>query len=428
MSNIISHFFLLISMLFNFNELVALDLQGSYGNRKGVAIDIGAGNGSSTDELASYFRNVIAVEPDLDHRFNLDKYRNKVIHCDKYISQSTRAISDSITFKQLIFDYILSNPRFKNRDISFINCDIGGNEESILEDILHYAYNNKVNVRISFRTDLWTNKQIDDFSYLFEFFNTSCQNVDVSDYLKSNPSACITFKAKTDAGQLFKKNITSVIIGFNQLTYIRDMVNQLKKYTNDIIVVDNNSTFPPLLKYYEENCEFTVLRLKKNYGHFVYKEDFVNNLAGDVFVITDPDLEFNPRLPQDFMNVLISTSNHFKASRVGFALLIDSDEIRSDVFFKNIGIKDWERQFWSKQITCPLYPNLEIYEAEIDTTFCLINRRYAEQKSFYRVAGDYTCVHLPWMKNFRDRFIPGEYETYSGASTCSCWFKENTNR
>ena len=39
-----------------------------------------------------------------------------------------------------------------------------------------------------------------------------------------------------------------VVIGFNQYTYISKMIKQLEPYSNDIIIIDNNSDYKPLIK------------------------------------------------------------------------------------------------------------------------------------------------------------------------------------
>ena len=48
----------------------------------------------------------------------------------------------------------------------------------------------------------------------------------------------------------------------------------------------------------------------------------------------------------------------------------------------------------------------KLYEAKIDTTFCLINLNYPENKNtgldgyHIRIANNYTCKHLPWYNNY----------------------------
>jgi FkbM family methyltransferase len=422
---------------------------------QGIAIDLGAWTGTTSIELSRHFYHVVSVEADrasLGYLLkNLRQSRCKnVTICNhpvagsgaevvfgprgQLLNESTSHIKTesnnpndyfvrSITFKQLLYDYVYSNNGLNSHKIAFIKCNIEGGEENILEDLLHFAYNNNVKIYISFHMGLWSSHKLENFEYIFKFFNTSCPSGDILQYLRENPSGALLFEPKEDNIQLFKKNITSVIIGYNQLTYIKGMVDQLKKYTSDIVVVDNNSTYEPLLEYYKKDFNFTLLREKTNLGHLVIDKDpFIRKLTGDLFVLTDPDLEFNKNLPDHFVEILCNISNYYSSNKVGFALLIDSDEIRPDITYCGQSIKSWESAFWIDSIHCPLYPNLELYSAPIDTTFCLFNARYTNPS--IRIAGDFTCLHLPWLKNFRERLGPGEYEGYIQNNNSTNWFKD----
>ena len=199
------------------------------------------------------------------------------------------------------------------------------------------------------------------------------------------------------------------------------MVAQLEKYTSDIIVIDNQSTYPPLLEWYEKEFKFTLLKQNKNFGHLVYKHGPIQNLVGDLYILTDPDLLFNPSLPDNFIEELINISNYFQSNKVGFALFIDSDEIRDDVFYHGLTIKSWESQFWVNKLSYSIKPELELFHADIDTTFCLINRRLRNYP--VRVAGQYTCIHIPWLKGFQNSLIEGEYESYLQNNISTSWFR-----
>ena len=421
----------------------------------GVAIDLGAWIGTTAIWCSKNFSHVIAVDADkvslqcLKNNLSASQCFNVTI-CEKPVAQTsdhvvfgprgntlnqsisyTKNESDNIndynvqaiTFKQLIHDFVYENDAIKNKKISFIKCDIEGGEENIIEDILHFAYNNKARAYISFHLDWWKNKNITDFEYLFKFFKTSCPSHDIITYIKQNPFSSILFEPLEDAGTLIKKNMPIVIIGYNQYTYIKNMVSQLEKYTSDIIVVDNNSSYEPLLNYYANDFKYTLLRQKVNYGHRVFSNHLVQNLVGDVYIITDPDLKFNNDLPDNFINTLLELSSHFKAHKVGFALFIDSDQIRTDITCKEgYSIKQWEGQFWRNKLNYPKDPSLELYSALIDTTFCLVNNKLFGGYNI-RVAGCYTCLHLPWFKDFKDYMTPEEYEIYLKNNISTTWFK-----
>lgn len=62
------------------------------------------------------------------------------------------------------------------------------------------------------------------------------------------------FNSITKAQNKNYKNIPIIIISFNQYFYLKQLVDFLiqNKYTN-IVIVDNNSSYPPLLKYFLKN-------------------------------------------------------------------------------------------------------------------------------------------------------------------------------
>jgi FkbM family methyltransferase len=425
-------------------------------NKESIAIDVGAWIGTTAIWLSNNFYHVIAVEPDNVSLFCLQQNLvaskcNNVTICDRPVLDRTRDvvfgprgkvlnqsisyvkeaanhpqdyIKKSITFKQLIHDYVYNDPSLAQHKVSFIKCDIEGGEEAIMEDILHFAYNNRCKVYMSFHHDWWTSKRIDDYAYLFDYFHTSPAVTDVVSHVKRHPfcSLLLIPKHKANRLPLVKKNMPAVIIGYNQLTYIRNMVKQLERYTSDIVVVDNHSTYQPLLDYYDKEFGYTLLRRQQNEGHEVYQSKPIQSLVGDLYVLTDPDLRFNPQLPQNFIQTLLALSNNFEAHKVGFALNIARQDLRTDVNYFGKSIKTWESQFWKNSLKYSKDPKLELYSAAIDTTFCLVNKRFASGGISIRVAGDYTCDHLPWYKNFQNELAPGEYEFYLENNRSSNWF------
>lgn len=62
------------------------------------------------------------------------------------------------------------------------------------------------------------------------------------------------------------KEIPIIINNFNRLTTLCLLIEALEKrgYSN-IYIIDNASTYPPLLEYYNK-CPYTVFRLTENLG------------------------------------------------------------------------------------------------------------------------------------------------------------------
>lgn len=60
-------------------------------------------------------------------------------------------------------------------------------------------------------------------------------------------------------------DIPIIINNYNRLTMLKKLIDSLtsRGYTN-IVILDNQSTYPPLLEWYAK-CQFEVIRLPKNY-------------------------------------------------------------------------------------------------------------------------------------------------------------------
>ena len=209
------------------------------------------------------------------------------------------------------------------------------------------------------------------------------------------------------------------IIAFNNPTYVSSMIDQLLKYTSDIYVIDNCSTFPPMIKLLDET-KVNVIRMPQNYGHMVYLRPEIQDLVkGDCYCITDPDLRLNQNLPSNFIEIFKNISDDYQMYKVGFAL-DRLNNIRTDVTFKGKSITDWEAFVWNCRVD---HPKIEMYYAEIDTTFCLINKKYKDDNlcNHIRVAGDFLCIHRPWLVTWKDELPEDELSFYRTHSKCSSW-------
>jgi FkbM family methyltransferase len=76
--------------------------------------------------------------------------------------------------------------------------------------------------------------------------------------------------------------------------------------------------------------------------------------------------------------------------------------------YSNTGktIYDWESQFYQNKINDDIY---ELYDASIDTAFCLVNKKYEYNDYNVRIAGNFTAKHLPW---YIENEIYNIYENY----------------
>lgn len=192
-------------------------------------------------------------------------------------------------------------------------------------------------------------------------------------------------------------SIPIVIINYNRLTDLKNLVSflQERKHKN-IVIVDNKSTYPPLLEYYNQiKDKVTVEYMTDNCGHLVFWRTprLHEKYAKGYYIVTDSDILPNANLPQDYLRKLYDILDHNKnVSKVGFALRIDDIP---DHYAQKDKVLEWEQQFWEQSIS----PNL--YAADLDTTFAMYPPyyKYTDISDFYkgiRLGGDFTARHEGW--------------------------------
>jgi hypothetical protein len=223
-----------------------------------------------------------------------------------------------------------------------------------------------------------------------------------------------------------KKNaalIPIIIINYNRLEDLQNLVDfLLKRNHKNVVVVDNMSTYPPLLQYYEEigkTGNVTIERMKENYGHMVFwkNRDLYNKYSSGYYVITDSDILPNENLPDDYLTQMIKVlDNNMKLTKVGFALRIDDIP---DYFKPKQMVLDWEKRYWEKPL------GKEIYKARTDTTFAVYKPGYdlGLQRRFYRavrIAGNFTASHRGWYVDY-DNLTEEEMYYFKTSNSSNSW-------
>lgn len=202
--------------------------------------------------------------------------------------------------------------------------------------------------------------------------------------------------------------IPVIVVSYNNGVYVKNTVNQLSKFKIKPIIIDNNSKDKETLSILNEINESKgcVVFSKKNFGHMVGFSDEIYNLFPDVFAYTDPDLQFNKDLPDNFLKILSELTREYSAYKAGFALDLLPDQSFTNIkhiakttkpisWHKEFTIRDIEAKYWRKKINNNSY---DIYCAKIDTTFAVYRKSNYEGDFFdgIRVAGIFSAIHLPW--------------------------------
>jgi hypothetical protein len=229
------------------------------------------------------------------------------------------------------------------------------------------------------------------------------------------------FNKITKAQKKDFKQIPIIIISFNQYNYLKLLIDFLLKnnYSN-IIIIDNNSSYLPLLNYFEEIKNMvTIHKLKVNEGHMVFwkNKEIFNTYSKGYYVITDSDIVPNKNCPSDFLlHFKTILEQHYNLSKVGFSLKID------DIPNSNTNkqkIIDWESKFWEVK------DENQNYIAPIDTTFALYkpNSFHIANAKFYkaiRVKFPYEAIHGGWYVDTANLNEEQSYY-YKTANSSSSW-------
>ena len=174
-----------------------------------------------------------------------------------------------------------------------------------------------------------------------------------------------------------------------------------------LIVLDNASTYPPLLEYYsalERDSRIKIIRLGKNLG---FKALWLSGILEQLkistpYIYTDPDVLPIEDCLKDFVKQLMKflDSNH-ELRKVGLGLVYDDI-----TFFGKDAAQAVQRNFYEgTQI------GDDVYYAQIDTTFALYsNVRHYSLRFSLRTTGDLRAYHLPWYFDYDN--LPADERYY----------------
>lgn len=210
-------------------------------------------------------------------------------------------------------------------------------------------------------------------------------------------------------------NIPIIIICYNNYRYVENTISQIlrinKDYYKDIIILNNASTCLHTIKYLKNLADVNVIDHIQNFGPWIFIDNNkpIYDILPNKFILTDPDLKFNKNIPSNFIEILSNLSEKYKTSKIGFALDIsDHEKFYKTTNSMQMDINESEKQFWKNKIEDDQY---ELYNANIDTTFSLINKDNIANgiELNIRIAGNFTAKHIPW---YIENEIYNVYDNY----------------
>ena len=183
--------------------------------------------------------------------------------------------------------------------------------------------------------------------------------------------------------------IKAFIIMFNRLTPAKAMAEYMSDTGCEVILIDNNSTYPPLLEWYK-TCPYKVHRLYKNYKAFdFWKYNRLKHYPCKNYIVTDPDLQIN-HIPEDYIEILFKGLNaNPTVGKAGFSLEIN--DLPDNPITKKV--IEWEKRMWDSATD-----ENGFYKSDVATTFALYDRDRVVENLYsgIRSPRPYTAKHLDW--------------------------------
>jgi len=203
------------------------------------------------------------------------------------------------------------------------------------------------------------------------------------------------------------KDTPIFIISKDRFTTLKAQVEHYQKRGyNNITIVDNLSTYPPLLEWYK-TCGVTVFvnTITKPINHAMWAlavdlkvPQFHDVMANNWYVFNDSDVVPVDEAPDDFIDQMIEIAEKHKMRKVGCALKLDDLPAH---FHRRQEIINWEARFWSVPIRDE---KAMLYRAEIDSTFGVCRPGtwpgWSEVHETLRVDMPFAARHIPWYYDY----------------------------
>jgi hypothetical protein len=181
------------------------------------------------------------------------------------------------------------------------------------------------------------------------------------------------------------------IISFNRLTPLKAMCEFLTQTGVEPVIIDNASTYPPLLEWLAD-CPYEVHLRPTNGGHLVLWRELPHLITERYYIVTDPDLDLSS-IPHDYVEHLMKGLRMFPhVSKAGLSL--DIFDLPLNAYTREV--IDWERKFWDNK-------KGEWYLSDIDTTLAMYDNERKlsfppDSNQFFSAVRSAKCIckHLPW--------------------------------
>jgi hypothetical protein len=190
--------------------------------------------------------------------------------------------------------------------------------------------------------------------------------------------------------------IPLVINNRNRFTYLKAMIDWFKPdRMAEIIILDNDSTYEPLLDYYKTlDCQ--VVKLGKNLGHTaLYSWNGHHNFKSKNFIYTDPDLLPTETCPKNIIPYLMYLKHeHFFSNKIG--IMLETTDLPDHYKYKKDVLELTKHYCHNRLKTC--------FISHVDTTFAMYDIDNVAGKEHFLgncllTDRPYVMRHLPWYED-----------------------------
>lgn len=211
-------------------------------------------------------------------------------------------------------------------------------------------------------------------------------------------------------------DVPFIINNRNRYVYLRQVIEAAERIGfRKIIVLDNDSTYAPLLAYYK-TLPHTIIFLQRNGGpRALWESSQTQHLLRDFYIYTDPDVVPDAAVDMEcFRRMHARLKNNLAIDKIGLGLRTDD---LPDHFKLKQEVIAWEKQFTQVPV------DSEYYRAPVDTTLALyapFAQGGGECKA-WRTRAPYEARHLPWYENSEQPDEETLYYRNTAVSSASHW-------
>jgi len=187
-------------------------------------------------------------------------------------------------------------------------------------------------------------------------------------------------------------NYPIYLTNMNRLTTTKKMVEDLFKLNGNarINIIDNASTYPPLLKWYDEiENDVNIIKQEVNLGPwtFFYSGHFLN-CPDDFYVYSDADLELNPNMPYNWQEILMDYHKRWNRKA---SLVLRLDDVPEGDMKKHI--------LYHQSVCWNPTDEENVWHGVTDMTFSFDAKSKGHRYDSVRIGGNFACRHIPWYVN-----------------------------